>query len=265
MTIAATGRLSSIDPNLQQIPIRTELGRRIRTGFIAEKGNVLVSADYSQFELRIAAAMSGDELMIKAFNDDRDIHTETAALIQGIDPKDVTKEMRYAAKAVNFGILYGQGTFGLASGTGISLAEAKEFIEKYFEVRPKLKEMITTFREQALNRGYVETLLGRRRPTPDVKSAHFPVREGAYRAAINMPIQGTAADLTKMAMTAVDAKLPKGARQLLQIHDSILVECKEADAEAVSTLLKETMEGIYPKLGVHLRVDVSVGKNWGEL
>ena len=265
LTIAATGRLSSIDPNLQNIPVRTELGREIRRGFIAEPGNVLVSADYSQFELRIAAAMSGDEGMIKAFNEDRDIHTETAALIHGVPAKDVTKEMRYAAKAVNFGILYGQGTFGLASGTGISMAEAKEFIEKYFEVRPKLKEMITKFRTQASDRGYVETLLGRRRPTPDAKSSNFAVREGAYRAAINMPIQGTAADLTKMAMTAVNPLLPKGATQLLQIHDSILVECKEADAEAVGKILKNTMEEIYPKLGVNLRVDVSTGINWGEL
>ena len=265
VTIAATGRLSSIDPNLQNIPVRTELGREIRKGFIAEAGNVFVSADYSQFELRIAAAMSGDEAMVEAFNNDRDIHTETAALIHGIKPEEVTKEMRYAAKAVNFGILYGQGTFGLASGTGISLAEAKDFIEKYFEVRPKLKGMITTFREQAAKQGYVETLLGRRRPTPDAKSSNFMVREGAYRAAINMPIQGTAADLTKMAMTAVEAKLPKGARQLLQIHDSILIECKDADAEAVGAMLKETMEQIYPKLGVNLRVDVSSGKNWGEL
>ena len=265
LTIAATGRLSSIDPNLQNIPVRTELGREIRKGFIAEQGNVFVSADYSQFELRIAAAMSGDEGMIEAFNNDRDIHTETAALIHGIDPKEVTKDMRYAAKAVNFGILYGQGTFGLASGTGISMAEAKDFIEKYFEVRPKLKDMITTFREQADKRGYVETLLGRRRPTPDAKSPAYMVREGAFRAAINMPIQGTAADLTKMAMTAVDPLLPKGASQLLQIHDSILVECREADAEAVGKLLKDTMENIYPQLGVNLRVDVSTGKNWGEL
>lgn len=265
LTIAATGRLSSIDPNLQNIPVRTELGREIRKGFITEPGNVFVSADYSQFELRIAAAMSGDEGMITAFNNDRDIHTETAALIQGIDPKDVTKEMRYAAKAVNFGILYGQGTFGLASGTGISMAEAKDFIDKYFEVRPKLKEMITKFREQADRRGYVETLLGRRRPTPDAKSPAYMVREGAFRAAINMPIQGTAADLTKMAMTAVNPLLPPGAAQLLQIHDSILVECREADAEQVGKLLKDTMENIYPDLGVNLRVDVSTGKNWGEL
>ncbi|NBX97489.1 hypothetical protein EBQ81_01310 [bacterium] len=265
LTIAATGRLSSIDPNLQNIPVRTELGREIRKGFIAEPGNVFVSADYSQFELRIAAAMSGDEGMITAFNNDRDIHTETAALIQGIDPKDVTKEMRYAAKAVNFGILYGQGTFGLASGTGISMVEAKDFIDKYFAVRPKLKDMITKFRGQADKRGYVETLLGRRRPTPDAKSPAYMVREGAFRAAVNMPIQGTAADLTKMAMTAVNPLLPKGATQLLQIHDSILVECHEADAEAVGKLLKDTMENIYPDLGVKLRVDVSTGKNWGEL
>ncbi|NBU34108.1 DNA polymerase I [bacterium] len=265
LTIAATGRLSSIDPNLQNIPVRTELGREIRKGFITEPGNVFVSADYSQFELRIAAAMSGDEGMITAFNNDRDIHTETAALIQGIDPKDVTKEMRYAAKAVNFGILYGQGTFGLASGTGISMNEAKDFIDKYFMVRPKLKDMITKFRGQADKRGYVETLLGRRRPTPDAKSPAYMVREGAFRAAVNMPIQGTAADLTKMAMTAVNPMLPKGATQLLQIHDSILVECLESDAEQVGKLLKQTMENIYPSLGVNLRVDVSIGKNWGEL
>lgn len=265
LTIAATGRLSSVDPNLQNIPVRTELGREIRRGFIAEVGNVFVSADYSQFELRIAAAMSNDEPMIEAFNNDRDIHTETAALINGIPASEVTKEMRYAAKAVNFGILYGQGTFGLANGAGISLAEAKDFIDKYFAVRPKLKEMITLFRNQADKRGYVETLLGRRRPTPDAKSPNYMVREGAFRAAINMPIQGTAADLTKMAMTAVDPLLPSGAKQLLQIHDSILVECREADAEKVGQLLKKTMENIYPQLGVNLRVDVSVGKNWGEL
>src|SRR5690606_31770624 len=191
MTVAATGRLSSVDPNLQNIPVRTELGRKIREGFIAESGNTLISADYSQFELRIAAAMSGDEAMIKAFNENRDIHTETAALIQGVDAKDVTKDMRYAAKAVNFGILYGQGVHGLSEGTGISYADAKQFIDKYFEVRPKLKGMIDGFRDQAKNKGYVETVIGRRRPTPDVQSSNFAVREGAYRAAINMPIQGS--------------------------------------------------------------------------
>jgi DNA polymerase I len=265
ITIAATGRLSSVDPNLQNIPVRTEVGKQIRRGFIVENGNVLISADYSQFELRIAAAMSNDGLMIKAFNENRDIHIETAALVNGIKPEEVTKEMRYAAKAVNFGILYGQGVHGLSEGAGISYADAKKFIDKYFEVRPSLRGMIDKFKDQAKNRGYVETLLGRRRPTPDALSSNFMVREGALRAAINMPIQGTAADLTKLAMIELDKKLPKSAQQLLQIHDSIMVECSEEEAEEVSIIMQETMENIYPKLGVNLKVDVSIGKNWGEL
>ncbi|MDQ3093750.1 MAG: DNA polymerase I [bacterium] len=265
MTIAPTGRLSSQDPNLQNIPIRTELGRELRQGFIAESGNVLVSGDYSQFELRIAAAMSGDEGMIDAFNSDRDVHTETAALVSGIDAKDVTKAQRYAAKAVNFGILYGQGTHGLSEGTGMSYADAKAFIAKYFEVRPKLKDMIERFRDQAKNKGFVETIAGRRKPTPDVQSSNFMVREGALRAAINMPIQGGAADFTKMAMVAVDSKLPSSAVQILQIHDSILIECKAADAEKLGKMMKDTMENIYPDLGVKLKVDISTGKTWGEL
>lgn len=265
MTVAATGRLSSVDPNLQNIPVRTELGRKIREGFIAESGNTLISADYSQFELRIAAALSGDEAMIQAFNEDRDIHTETAALIKAVAPEEVTKEMRYAAKAVNFGILYGQGVHGLSEGTGISYKEAKDFIDKYFEIRPKLKVMIERFRSDAKNKGYVETVMGRRRPTPDVNSSNFVVREGAYRAAINMPIQGSAADLTKMAMSAIEPKLPKGAFQIMQIHDSIMVECREADAEKTGAMMREVMEGIYPDLGVKLKVDISIGKKWSEL
>ena len=275
LTIAATGRLSSIDPNLQNIPVRTELGKQIRRGFIAEKGNVIISADYSQFELRIAAAMSDDQAMITAFNEDRDIHTETAALIQGVPAEEVTKEMRYAAKAVNFGILYGQGVHGLSEGTGISYAEAKQFIDKYFEVRPKLKGMIERFRLEAKDRGYVETVMGRRRPTPDVQSSNFAIREGAYRAAINMPIQGSAADLTKMAMCKIEDYLAglrsdnKGLRewpqQIMQVHDSVMVECPEEMADQVAIDMKQIMEQVYPQLGVNLRVDVSIGKNWGEL
>jgi DNA polymerase-1 len=203
--------------------------------------------------------------MIKAFNENQDIHTETAALIQEVPVEEVTKEMRYAAKAVNFGILYGQGVHGLSEGTGISYADAKRFIDRYFQVRPKLKEMIEKFREQAKDRGYVETVMGRRRPTPDVQSSNFMVREGALRAAINMPIQGSAADLTKMAMSAVEEKLPEGAFQIMQIHDSIMVECKEADAEKISKMMVTTMEQIKPDLGVNLKVDVSIGRNWGEL
>ncbi len=276
LTVAQTGRLSSTDPNLQNIPVRTELGREIRKGFIAEPGNVIISADYSQFELRIAAAMSGDQAMIQSFNEDRDIHTETAALIEGVDASEVTKEMRYNAKAVNFGILYGQGVHGLASGSGISYADAKTFIDRYFEVRPSLKGMIDKFKDEAKNRGYVETVMGRRRPTPDVKSSNFMIREGAYRAAINMPIQGGAADLTKMAMSKVqeyfdrnmeNGKWKKGKepRQIMQVHDSIMVECSKPDAEKISKEMVKIMENIKPDLGVKLKVDVSIGKNWGEL
>jgi len=276
LTVTPTGRLSSIDPNLQNIPVRTELGREIRRGFIAEKGNVIISADYSQFELRIAAAMSGDEQMIEAFNNDRDIHIETAAAIQGVAPDEVTKEMRSAAKAVNFGILYGQGVHGLAEGTGIGYGEAKEFIEKYFEVRPKLKGMIDKFKDDAKNKGYVETIMGRRKPTPDVQSSNFMIREGAYRAAINMPIQGGAADFTKMAMTKVEEYLKTlrangkksdniWPQQTMQVHDSIMVECRKEDAESIAKEMKKIMESIKPDLGVKLKVDVSIGQNWGEL
>lgn len=275
MTVAPTGRLSSVDPNLQNIPVRTELGREIRKGFIAEPDNVIISADYSQFELRLAATMSDDKDMITAFNEDSDIHTETAALIQGVPASEVTKEMRYAAKAVNFGILYGQGVHGLAEGTGIGYKEAKEFIDKYFEVRPNLKDMIERFRTQAKDKGYVETVMGRRRPTPDVLSSNFMVREGAYRAAINMPIQGSAADLTKMAMSKLDEEFSREwgvvdgkwdrPKQIMQIHDSIMVECKESDADKVSKMMVSIMENIKLDLGVNLKVDVSMGKNWSEL
>jgi DNA polymerase-1 len=264
LTIAPTGRLSSADPNLQNIPVRTDLGKRIRTAFIAEEGNVLVSADYSQFELRIAAALSGDQGMIDSFNSDSDIHIETAALVYGIKPEEVTKAQRYAAKAVNFGIMYGQGPHGLSATSGLDYGQAREFISKYFEIRPKLKEYIDNLRKQALEDGYVETLLGRRRPTPDVRSSNFMVREGAYRAAINMPVQGTAADLMKKAMIDVNKKLPANAKMLLQIHDSLIIEVPRKEAEAIGKMMKETMENVY-KLSVRIKADISTGKNWGKL
>lgn len=263
--VVATGRLSSVDPNLQNIPVRTELGRKIREGFIPDKGNVFVSADYSQFELRLAAVLSDDKAMIEAFNRDEDIHVLTAAAVAGIKPEDVTKEMRYRAKAVNFGILYGQGPHGLAVGTGMTFGEAKDFISKYFEVWPELKIYMDSLRAKAHRDGYVQTLFGRRRPTPDVKSNNFIVRSAAERAAINMPIQGTEADFMKMAMIEVDKKLDDLGEQLLQIHDSILVECPAKNAEKVGKILKTVMENIYPELGVKLKVDVSSGKNWGEV
>lgn len=265
LTIAPTGRLSSSDPNLQNIPVKTDLGRRIRTAFVAGKGKSLISADYSQFELRIAASLSGDKNMIDAFNKDADIHTETAAQIYDIPPEKVTKAQRSSVKEVNFGIMYGLGPHALSQSTGMSFGEAKEFIQRYFEIRPKLKEYIEKTRKQAEKDGYVETLLGRRRPTPDVHSSNFVVREAAYRAAINHPMQGSAADIMKLAMINVAAKLDDDCKMLLQIHDSLILEVPKAKAEACGKLVKKTMEEAYTKLPVKLRADISSGQNWGEL
>ncbi len=265
ITVAQTGRLSSFDPNLQNIPVRTDLGKRIRTAFVAGAERVLISADYSQFELRIAAYLCKDDNLIKQFNEDIDVHTATAAEIYGRDPEDVTKNMRRDAKAVNFGIMYGLGPHGLSVGTGMTREAAKHFIDKYFEVRPKLLGYIQSVQEQARTQGYVETLFGRRRPTPDVHSPNFVVREAAMRQAVNMPFQGTAADIMKMAMIAVAKKLEStDAEILLQIHDSILVECIASQADKITKILKDTMENIV-KLPIKFTVDTSVGKNWGEL
>ncbi|HEX7963618.1 MAG TPA: DNA polymerase I [Candidatus Saccharimonadales bacterium] len=264
LDVAATGRLSSHDPNLQNIPTRTELGQAIRTAFKPAPGNVFVSADYSQFELRLAAAMAGDKQMIEDFNKGIDIHTATAAQVAGVALDKVTKDMRFRAKAVNFGILYGMSPHGLSVATGMSLVEAKEFIDKYFELRAPLRKYMEKTADLALKQGYVETIFGRRRPTPDMKSSNWVVREAAKRAAINMPIQGTEADLMKLAMLAVEKALDGLGEQLLQIHDSILVETSKENAEKVSQVLKDAMEGVY-KLPVKLAVDVKTGDNWGEL
>lgn len=271
LTIAQTGRLSSTDPNLQNIPVRTELGKHIRTAFVAGKGRKLVSADYSQFELRLAAAMSGDTEMVDMFNRGADIHVQTAAQIYGRQPEDVTKQMRSAVKAINFGVLYGMSAHGLAAATGMTFAQAKSFIDEYFRLRAPLLGYLDGLKEMARKEGYVETLLGRRRPMPDIHASNFIVRSAAERAAMNMPIQGTEADLMKLAMVAVDKKLESfdttadKPKQLLQVHDSILVECSAEDAERVAELLKVTMEAIYPDLSVTLAVDTSIGDNWGEL
>ncbi len=267
LDVAATGRLSSHDPNLQNIPTRTDIGKAIRKAFVPAEDNVFVSADYSQFELRLAAVLAGDKDMVATFNKGADIHVSTAAEVYGISEEMVTKAQRSAAKTVNFGVLYGMSPHGLSAATGMSFGEAKDFIARYFESRQPLVDYIARLRQQAKDDGYVETLFGRRRPTPDVQSSNFIVREAAYRQAINMPIQGTEADLMKMAMLAVEDKLNKDnlGWQVLQIHDSILVECSEEHAEKVSEILKETMENIYPELGIKLQVDVSVGRNWGEL
>lgn len=275
LTIAQTGRLSSTDPNLQNIPVRTDLGKRIRNAFVAAPGKVFVSADYSQFELRLAAYLAGDEELIDMFNAGADIHTTTAAQVYGRNPDEVTKQMRRDAKVINFGVLYGMSPHGLSIATGMTIAAAKTFIDKYFELRKPLLDYMNLLRERARTDGYVETLFGRRRPTPDIHSSNFVVRQAAERAAINMPIQGTEADLMKLAMIEIKTALDTNERwqdvqafdkpkMLLQIHDSILVECLEEDATTISELLKETMENVY-KLPVRLDVDVTTGNTWGEL
>ncbi len=263
--VAATGRLSSSDPNLQNIPTRTPLGQKLRKSFIASDGKVLVSADYSQFELRLAAAMAHDTNLIEDFqNDEIDIHTKTAAEAYGVSIENVTPLQRRHAKVINFGVLYGMSPHGLAAATGMSFSQAKEFIDRYFRVRKPIRDYIDATIAKAEKDGYVETLFGRRRPTPDVKSNNFMVREAAKRAAANMPMQGTEADLMKMAMLRVENEV-KNASQILQIHDSIMVECDPADVEKVSQMMKNIMENIYPEIGVRLKVDVKHGANWGEL
>jgi DNA polymerase-1 len=263
--VAATGRLSSTAPNLQNIPVRTDLGRKIREAFVPEEGNVFVSADYSQFELRLAGVLAGDKQLVEDFNTDIDIHTKTASEAYDIPVEEVTKNQRRAAKVINFGVLYGMSPHGLSAATGMNFTEAKTFIDRYFELRAPVRAFIDATLEKAQTVGYVETYFGRRRPTPDINSSNFMVREGAKRAAANMPIQGTEADLMKMAMLEVEEKLDGLGQQIMQVHDSILVECPKENAEKVAKLLKETMESVYPQLGVKLSVDVSVGSNWGEL
>jgi DNA polymerase I len=264
LDVAATGRLSSSNPNLQNIPTRTDLGQAIRTAFVPAEGNVFVSADYSQFELRLAAVMAHDQGLIDDFNNDVDVHTKTAAEIYEIPVDQVDKNQRRHAKMVNFAVLYGMSAHGLSLATGMTRDQAKTFIDKYFELRKPIREYIDKTLDKALHEGYVETIFGRRRPTPDVKSSNFAVREAAKRAAANMPIQGTEADLMKMAMLEVEKQLVGIGDQILQVHDSILVETPVANAPKVAGILKDVMEHVY-KLDVKLKVDVKTGNNWGEL
>jgi DNA polymerase I len=264
LDVAATGRLSSRDPNLQNIPTRTDIGQAIRRAFVPGKGNVFVSADYNQFELRLAAVLADDHELIDSFNKHEDIHTKTAAQIYGIPMEQVTKNQRRDAKVVNFGIMYGMSPHGLSIATGMTFVDAKEFIRKYFELRAPLRAYIDNTVKQAEHQGYVETLFGRRRPTPDLKSSNFAIREAAKRAAMNMPIQGTEADLMKLAMLNVEREIAGLGEQLLQIHDSILVETPKANADKVAGILKSTMESVHP-LPVALKVDVTTGNSWGDL
>lgn len=263
--VTATGRLSSVNPNLQNIPVRTEIGKEIRKGFVARPGKIFVSADYAQFELRLAAFLANDQKLMDNFNSGVDIHTKTASEVFNVPFDAVTKNQRRAAKVINFGVMYGMSPKGLSDAANMSFYEAKQFIEDYFKVRSPIKNYLDNVLEQAKTLGYVETFYGRRRPTPDVHSSNFIIRNAAERAAENMPIQGTEADLMKQAMIKVDRALPDGVDLILQIHDSLIVECDENLAGEVSDILTHEMENIAPSISVKLAVEVTTGKNWGEL
>jgi DNA polymerase I len=265
-TVAATGRLSSADPNLQNIPIRTEVGAEIRRGFVPAEGHVFVSADYSQIELRILAHYSGDPAFVDAFSRGEDIHRQTAALIFGVDPAQVTREMRDRAKTVNFAVIYGIGSFSLAQKLGVSNAEGKEFIGRYFERFPGVRSYLDGQIELARSQGYVQTLTGRRRYIPEISSRNFNIRSFGERVATNAPIQGTAADLIKIAMIDIHRAFRETgspARMLLQVHDELLIETPAAEVAATLDILRARMEGA-AELSVPLVVETGIGSNWLE-
>jgi DNA polymerase-1 len=269
-TGTVTGRISSSDPNLQNIPIRTELGRRVRRAFVAEPGWQLVGADYSQVELRVMAHVSGDKGLLEAFARGEDIHATTAAAIMNVPLADVTSDMRRVAKAVNFGLSYGQTAYGLANATGLTQAEAEDFIKAYFERFPKVREYIDLTKASATRLGYVETLLGRRRYFPELlpgSKAPHNTRQAAERMAINAPIQGTAADIIKIAMINLHQELLKRglrARMILQVHDELVVETPDEEIDTIKALIRQVMESAF-ELDAPLKVDLKVGQNWEEM
>jgi DNA polymerase-1 len=266
-TGTATGRLSSANPNLQNIPIRTELGREIRAAFTAEPGNVLLAADYSQIELRLLAHFSKDPLLVEAYRRGDDIHTLTASQVFGVPPLMVTPDHRRQAKVVNFGIVYGLSAFGLSQNLGIEPGEAKQFINAYFERYGGVRAFIDRTLEEARREGKVKTLFGRVRPIPDINSKNANLRGFAERTAVNTPLQGTAADLIKIAMIRIDAGLQERglkSRMTLQVHDELVFEVPEAEIEAMRTLVREQMEKVHP-LTVPLLVEIGVGSNWRDL
>lgn len=268
-TVTSTGRLSSTGPNMQNIPARTKLGREIRKAFVADRGCKLLSLDYSQIELRLAAHMSGDKKMIEAFKRGEDIHSATAAEINQVAPEDVTAEMRREAKAVNFGILYGQGPRGLSIGSDIPYIRAKEFIDKYFTVYDGVKKFIDDSIEFARKNGCAETLFGRRRFLPEINSSVIQIKKAAERMAVNTPLQGTAADIIKISMIRIYETLNKkyaqgGVKMLLQVHDELVFEARNDLVESAAKEIKRIMENVI-KLKVPLEVDVKAGDNWGEM
>ena len=263
-TVTATGRISCTEPNLQNIPIRTELGRELRKVFIAGDGYVLLDADYSQVELRVLAHMSGDETMINAFNSGIDVHAVTASQVFNVPLEEVTKQMRSEAKAVNFGIVYGISDFGLATNIKTSRKKAKEYIEKYFETYPKIKEYMDNSVKLCKENGYVETLWGRRRYVPEIKSNNYNVRQFGERVAMNAPIQGTAADIIKIAMVNIENELEERKLQsklILQVHDELVIETKQDELDIVKELLIRNMQDVV-KMKVPLQVDANYGKTW---
>ncbi len=265
--VAATGRLSSNNPNLQNIPIRTELGRRIRQGFIAHPGKMLLGADYSQIELRLLAHFSGDETMLDSFRDGIDIHRQTASEVLGVPLGEVTSEQRSMAKAVNFGLMYGQSSFGLANQLRIGRHEARAYITTYFERFGRIKGYLDTLKEKAEKTGYATTLWGRKRHLPDMASKNRTIKSAAERIAINSPIQGTAADIVKKAMIAIDRRILREnlqSRMLLQVHDELILEVLEGELGPVQALVREEMEGV-AQLAIPLTVDIKAGVNWHDL
>ena len=264
MTVTATGRLSSTEPNLQNIPTRTELGSQLRRMFTAAEGCVLVDADYSQIELRLLAHMSGDKVMQASFLSGADFHTATAAKVFHVPEEDVTPELRRRAKAVNFGIVYGISAFALAQDIGVTVAEAKAYMDRYFETYSTLRQYMTDVVAQAEQDGYVQTMMHRRRPLPELKSSNFNLREFGKRVALNMPVQGAAADIIKVAMVRVHSRLrDEGlqARLLMQVHDELIVECPVSEREQVEHLLTEEMSRA-ASLSVPLIAEAHSGQNW---
>ena len=267
-TGAVTGRLSSSDPNLQNIPTRTDLGRRVRRGFIADPGNVLLSVDYSQIELRIVAHMAGDEAMLNAFRAGQDIHATTAAAIYGVPLEAVTKEMRRHSKAINFGLIYGMSAFGLTRSTELTLSESQDFVEAYFKQFPGVKKYLDGIRKEAARSGYVETMLGRRRYFPNLKSGlNHAMKNREEREAINAPIQGTAADIMKIAMIKIPPAMAQAGlhgKMLLQVHDELVVECPRTELNSVAGVVQDVMENAYP-MDIPLTTEARWGMNWEEL
>ena len=265
-TITATGRISSTEPNLQNIPVRMELGRLIRKVFVPEDGYVFLDADYSQIELRVLAHMSGDEKLIQAYREAQDIHRLTASQVFHIPFDEVTPLQRRNAKAVNFGIVYGISSFGLSQDLSITRKEASEYIEKYFETYPRIKGFLDSMVLEGKEKGYVTTMFGRRRPIPELKSSNFMQRSFGERVAMNSPIQGTAADIIKIAMNRVYQRLKEEglkSRLVLQVHDELLIETHKDEVEQVSGILEEEMKNA-AKLSVELEVDMHQGDNWYE-